>query len=101
MVASESYDDLLAFAHRLADAGVTILAPVVINQALAHFDDDETTEAVIAEVQADGTCWAGGTVWQGRTAMRLSVSSTTTTADDIELAAAAILDAWGRVRARV
>ena len=88
-------------AHRLADAGVTILAPVVINQALAHFDDDETTEAVIAEVQADGTCWAGGTVWQGRTAMRLSVSSTTTTADDIELAAAAILDAWGRVRARV
>ena len=87
-------------ATRLGDAGVSILAPVVINQALAHFDDDATTDAVIAEVQADGTCWAGGTTWQGRSAMRLSVSSTTTTPDDIEVAATAILDAWGRVRAR-
>ncbi|MEM7287720.1 MAG: pyridoxal-dependent decarboxylase, partial [Actinomycetota bacterium] len=88
-------------ADRLADAGVSILAPVVINQALAHFGDDATTDAVIAEVQADGTCWAGGTTWQGRQAMRLSVSSTTTTPEDIETAAAAIIDAWGRVRARV
>lgn len=88
-------------ADRLAVAGVSILSPVVINQALAHFDDDETTDAVIEEVQADGTCWAGGTTWQGRKAMRLSVSSTTTTGDDIAVAAAAILDAWGRVRARV
>lgn len=88
-------------AERLTGAGVTILSPVVINQALAHFDDDETTDAVIEEVQADGTCWAGGTTWQGRKAMRLSVSSTTTTPDDIDVAATAILDAWGRVRARV
>lgn len=87
-------------ATRLSEAGVSILAPVVINQALAHFDDDATTDAVIAEVQADGTCWAGGTTWHGRSAMRLSVSSTTTTPDDIEVAAAAIVDAWGRVRAR-
>ena len=44
----------------------TILAPVVINQALTHFDDDATTDAVIDQVQTDGTCWAGGTTWQGR-----------------------------------
>lgn len=88
-------------AQRLEDGGVAILAPVVINQALAHFDDDATTDAVIEAVQADGTCWAGGTTWQGRKAMRLSVSSTTTTPRDIEVASAAILDAWGRVRARV
>ena len=87
-------------ADRLAAAGVELLTPVVINQALAHFDDDVTTDAVIAEVQADGTCWAGGTTWQGRKAMRLSVSSTTTTPADIDIAATAILDAWGRVRGR-
>ncbi len=88
-------------AERLADAGVTVLAPVVINQALAHFDDDETTAAVIDAVQAERTCWAGGTTWQGRTAMRLSVSSTATTATDIEVAANAIIGAWERVRTRV
>jgi hypothetical protein len=78
----------------LQENGVEILAPVVINQALAAFGDDATTDRVINAVQADGTCWAGGTTWQGRRAMRLSVSSTTTTPADIDVAAAAILEAW-------
>lgn len=81
----------------LSRGGVEILAPVVINQALAAFGNDETTDRVIEAVQADGTCWAGGTTWQGRRAMRLSISSTATTSADIDVAAAAILDAWHRV----
>jgi glutamate/tyrosine decarboxylase-like PLP-dependent enzyme len=85
-------------AEMLSSAGAEILAPVVINQALAAFGDDDTTDRVIAEVQADGTCWAGGTTWQGRRAMRLSISSTTTTDDDIDISAAAILAAWERAR---
>ncbi len=85
-------------ASTLALEGVEILAPVVINQALASFGDDDLTDRVIAEVQADGTCWAGGTTWQGRRAMRLSISSTTTTETDIEVAARAIVAAWKRVR---
>ena len=46
---------------------------------------------MIAAVQADGTCWCGGTVWQGRTAMRISVSSWATTDDDVERSLAAML----------
>jgi hypothetical protein len=63
----------------------------VLNQVLVSFGDDETTRRVIAGIQADGTCWCGGTVWQGRTAMRISVSSWATTNEDVELSLAAML----------
>ncbi len=79
------------FAATLVDAGVELLTPVVLNQALMAFGDDATTDAVIAAVQADGTCWVGGTTWQGRRAMRISVSDIGTTFDDVDVAAAAIL----------
>jgi glutamate/tyrosine decarboxylase-like PLP-dependent enzyme len=79
------------FAEGLSAAGHEILNEVVINQVLVSFGDPETTERVIADVQSDGTCWCGGTVWQGRTAMRISVSSWATTDDDVERSLAAIL----------
>ncbi len=72
------------FAEGLRDAGHEILNDVVINQVLVSFGDDETTRRVIAAIQAEGTCWAGATVWQGRTAMRISISSWATTAGDVE-----------------
>jgi hypothetical protein len=73
---------------------VEILNDVVLNQVLVRFgDDDEATRATIAAVQADGTCWLSGTVWEGRAAMRISVSSWRTTEDDVERSAAAILAA--------
>jgi hypothetical protein len=49
---------------------------------------------VIAAVQAEGTCWAGGTIWHGRRAMRLSVSDMATTTDDIARSADAIIRCW-------
>jgi glutamate/tyrosine decarboxylase-like PLP-dependent enzyme len=79
------------FAEALRDAGYEILNDVRLNQVLVSFGDADTTRRVIAAVQADGTCWMGGTVWQGRTAMRISVSSYATTSDDVERSLAAIL----------
>jgi glutamate/tyrosine decarboxylase-like PLP-dependent enzyme len=79
------------FADELRSAGCTILNDVVLNQVLVSFGDPETTRQVIAAVQADGTCWVGGTVWQGHTAMRISVSSWATTDDDVERSLAAIV----------
>jgi glutamate/tyrosine decarboxylase-like PLP-dependent enzyme len=87
--------DLAAeFARLLVEGGAELLAPVVINQALIAFGDDETTNSVIARVQAEGTMWAGGTVWHGRKAMRISVSDAATTADDVAASAAAVLRVW-------
>jgi glutamate/tyrosine decarboxylase-like PLP-dependent enzyme len=83
-------------AERLARVpGVAILNDVVLNQALVRFgDDDAATEAVIARVQRDGTCWLGGTVWHGLAAMRISVSGWRTTEADADRSADAIAAAW-------
>ena len=81
------------FAARLADAGYEILNDVVLNQVLVSFGAPQATQRVIAAVQDDGTCWCGGTVWQGRTAMRISVCSWATTDADVELSIEASLRA--------
>jgi hypothetical protein len=62
-------------------------------------DDDAFTRAVIAAVQADGTCWLGGTTWHGVAAMRISVSNWQTTESDIDRSAEAILRCADRLRA--
>jgi len=54
------------------------------------------THKVIAHVQDQGTCWVGGTMWQGQAAMRVSVSNWSTTAEDIDRSAAAIIAAVDR-----
>ena len=78
-------------AEGLAAGGAEILNDVVLNQVVVAFGDDARTQRVLAAVQAEGTCWCGGTNWQGRAAMRISVSSWATTDDDIEHSIAAIL----------
>jgi glutamate/tyrosine decarboxylase-like PLP-dependent enzyme len=72
------------FAEGLRSAGYEVLNEVVLNQVLVAFGDAETTNRVISGIQNDGTCWCGGTVWHGRTAMRISVSSWATTDEDVE-----------------
>jgi len=81
-------------AHRLARSPrVAILNEVVLNQVLVRFgDSDETTREVIRRVQDEGTAWAGGTTWEGRLAMRISVSNWATTPEDGDCAVDAILD---------
>jgi glutamate/tyrosine decarboxylase-like PLP-dependent enzyme len=81
------------FAAVLVREGYQVLNEVVLNQVLVSFGSPERTQQVIAHVQSDGTCWCGGTVWQGHTAMRISVSSWATTANDVERSLAAILRA--------
>ncbi len=83
------------FAEGLQAAGYTILNDVVLNQVLVAFGDDPRTRQVIEGVQREGTCWCGGTVWQERAAMRISVSSWATTADDVERSLAAIVRVAG------
>ena len=72
------------FAAGLRAAGFEVLNDVVLNQVLVSFGTPEETERTIAAIQKDGTCWCGGTVWQGRSAMRISVSCWATTEDDVE-----------------
>jgi len=79
------------FADGLRSADCQVLNDVVLNQVLVSFGDAETTRKVISGIQSDGTCWCGGTVWQGKIAMRISVSSWATTDDDVEKSLEAML----------
>ena len=85
------------FAEQLAAADdVELLNQVVLNQVLVRFragdgDDDAHTHRVIERVQRDGTCWMSGTTWQGRAAMRISVSNWSTDEADVDRSVAAIL----------
>ena len=78
------------FADGLRDAGFEIGNDVVLNQVLVSFGADDRTDRVIEAVQQDGTCWMGGTSWQGRRYMRISVSNHTTTEADVDRSLAAI-----------
>jgi glutamate/tyrosine decarboxylase-like PLP-dependent enzyme len=102
-------DRCCAHARRFAEAlarepGIEVLNDVVLNQVLVRFldpggDHDARTRAVVKAVQEDGTCWLGGTTWQGRAAMRISVSNWSTTEVDVDRSVAAILRAANGGRA--
>ena len=82
-------------AEQLAAAdGVRVLNDVVLNQVLVRFgDSDEHTQAVIGRVQDGGVAWMGGTTWQGRAALRISVSNWSTAEADADSTVEAILRA--------
>ncbi len=87
------------FADGLKANGFEVLNEVVLNQVLVSFGRPETTRAVIDHLQAEGVCWCGGTVWQGRTAMRISVSSWATTETDVQVSIEAMVRAAKQVHA--
>lgn len=85
-----------AIAAKLSASGIEVLNEVRLNQVLVAFGDADRTRRVIAAIQAAGVCWCGGTKWQGREAMRISVSSWATTGEDVERSVASILEAAAR-----
>ncbi len=80
------------FEAGLRAAGYEILNDVVLNQVLVSFGDDATNREVIDGIQREGTCWCGVTVWQGKTAMRISVCNWSTTHEDVDRSLEAILN---------
>jgi threonine aldolase len=79
-------------AQRLAAMpGARIVNDVVLNQVLVQLPGgDEANRAAVSAVQQDGTCWLGGTTWDGRYVLRVSISNWATTDDDIDRSADAI-----------
>jgi glutamate/tyrosine decarboxylase-like PLP-dependent enzyme len=82
-----------AQARRMAAAlsavpGVEVVNEVVLNQVLVRLPGD--TAAIIDAIQRDGTCWLGGSVWEGEPVMRISFSNWSTTDEDVDRSAAAI-----------
>jgi glutamate/tyrosine decarboxylase-like PLP-dependent enzyme len=84
------------FAARLAaEPGVEVLNEVCLNQVLVRFaDSDARNRDVMARVQAGGTAWLGSSVWRGRAALRISCTNWSTTPEDVDRSAAALLEAY-------
>jgi glutamate/tyrosine decarboxylase-like PLP-dependent enzyme len=89
------------FAEAIAELeGVELLNDVVLNQVLFRFETDERTDEVLAEVQRDGRIWLSGTTWDGRKAIRVSVSNWQTSDEEIDLAVEAFKTYAGQAPAR-
>jgi glutamate/tyrosine decarboxylase-like PLP-dependent enzyme len=80
-------------ATRLRAEGFLVLNEVVFNQVLVACQTPEQTQATLANIQRSGECWCGGSVWQGRPVIRLSVCSWATTEEDIDRTVAAFVRA--------
>lgn len=80
--------------------GFTVMNDIVFNQVVVRCDSDELTDAVIAAVQEERVCWVGGSQWQGRRVIRISVCAWVTTAEDVELSVASFERALDRCRGR-
>ncbi|MCG6890540.1 MAG: aminotransferase class V-fold PLP-dependent enzyme [Gammaproteobacteria bacterium] len=87
------HERALQFAGELEQQGFEILNDVVFNQVLVACADDAQTTATIAAIQRSGICWVGGTQWQQRSVIRISVCSWVTTAEDISQSVRAFVDA--------
>jgi glutamate/tyrosine decarboxylase-like PLP-dependent enzyme len=101
---AERIDRCCSLARRFAAGlrglpGVEVLNKVTLNQVMVRFgDDDELTRAVIKRLQEGGECWFGGTMWNGRAAMRISVASWQTTAADVDQTINVIQQAFDEAR---
>lgn len=82
-------DNAARFAGAIPSTGAEVLNEVVFNQVLFRYDSDERTLEILRRVQASGEAWMSGSVWQGRQAIRLSVSNWQTNGDDIDRTVAA------------
>ncbi|HUP87328.1 MAG TPA: pyridoxal-dependent decarboxylase [Acidimicrobiales bacterium] len=86
------------FAARFQAGGAEVLNEVVLNQVLVDFGGLDRNRALISAVQEEGTCWLSGTTWRGRSAARVSVSGWSTTEEDVDRSADAILRAFATLR---
>jgi glutamate/tyrosine decarboxylase-like PLP-dependent enzyme len=83
-------------AHLAEIPGAEVLNDVVLNQVLVRLPGgDEGNRRAIAAIQREGTCWLGGTTWQGQDVMRVSFSNWSTSDADVDRSAGAIAAAVG------
>ena len=78
------------FAEGLRESGYEILNEVVLNQVVFGLPTEAATREALMRIQESGVTWLGPTTWKGRYAMRISVSSAATTANDVAQSIAAI-----------
>jgi hypothetical protein len=96
-------DDVLVIGPA-ADGGYYLIGTTRDEPSLfegVEWGTGHVTRDTIRRVQEDGTCWLGGTTWHGVAAMRVNVSNWSTTNDDIDVSADAIVRCYREAQAAV
>lgn len=79
------HERAVQFAHRLKNIpGFQLLNDVAFNQVLVCCETDDITLKTISKIQELRECWVGGSTWQGKKVIRISVCSWATTESDID-----------------
>ena len=84
-----------SIAQGLEQFGIEVLNAVTLNQVLVRAGDDDETKRLLTRIQDDGQVWMSGTSWQGRSAIRISISGWATTSEDVTRTLAAFEQALG------
>lgn len=92
-------DNAQYFGAELEKAGVTLVNPPIFNQLMVKYDSDEKTNAVLAKIQQSGIIWCGPSIWRGDAVIRISVSSYSTSREDIDKAVEVFKEAAAAVGA--
>ncbi len=102
----EGIDELVFGLHKRAvqfaelldlEEGFQVQNQVVFNQVLVQCETDEITDKVINEIQEIRECWVGGSTWNERRVIRISVCSWATTEEDVNRSVASFKKALRNV----
>lgn len=84
-------------AAQLESQGFSILNDVVFNQIVVSTEDDAVVEKILELVQQDSTCWVGGSRFQGRSVIRVSICGWMTSVEDVNRSVAAFVKARQKI----
>ncbi len=93
------HERALQFKNELNKAGFEIVNDVVFNQVLVQCENDELTGKTLENIQKLRVCWCGGSRWQDRDVIRLSICSWTTTEKDVSLSVKSFIEARNMAQA--
>jgi len=95
------HERAVQFAEELGAADFEILSDVVFNQVVVSpADNDAETDKILTAIQNSGECWVGGSVWQGKKVIRVSVCSWVTSAEDVSRSVQAFIAARDTISER-
>jgi len=83
-IVSQMHTQSLVIKRRLEELDYEIINEVVFNQVLVAYGTNEETKTIVSYIQNSGKAWLGGSTWEGRAVIRISVCSWATTEEDLE-----------------
>jgi len=92
------HERALQFKNELENAGFSVLNEVVFNQVTVHYKNSEFTKELLKEVQDLRVCWCGGSKWQDKDIIRISVCSWATTEEDVRKSVESFISARENVK---